>query len=222
MAFAFLDQHSAVHIEAAGRNLVDDLGTSRRKSQHVPVLYNHGLRHLQRKRQPRMGSHVAQLAMHGHRNLRPDPAIHLRQLVARGMPRHMDEMILFRQHLDAEARQLVLQFKYRELVSRNDAGGKNHGVAGAQAARSGDRPRRRGIALPAARPGFPCKDRECGAAAAARLPPRREASGNPFRYPVSRAALVMRCIARPTNATSRPWVRAARAMVSRRATLDAK
>ena len=64
---------------------------------------HHRLRHLQRAGEPRMLGHVAQLAMHRHGDLRPGPAIHLRQFVARRMAGDMDEMILARSALRRRA-----------------------------------------------------------------------------------------------------------------------
>ena len=129
-ALALLHQHPAVQMNAARRHLVDDLGLAGRQAQHLAVLDHDGLGHLQRFGEPRMFGHVAQFAMHRHRNLRPHPAIHLGEFVPVRMTGDMDEMILLRQHFHADGRKLVVQFEDAQLVARNDARGKDHAVAG--------------------------------------------------------------------------------------------
>lgn len=72
---------------------------------------------------------VARFTMHRHRNLRTGPAIHLRQLVAAGMARDVDKVILRRQKFHAECRKLVVQLENRQLVSRNDPRREDHCIA---------------------------------------------------------------------------------------------
>ena len=65
-----------------------------------------------------MRDQVAGLAMHRDRDLRADHLVHAHQLVARRMPRDMDEMVLLGDDLDAEPDQRVLQPADRLLVAR--------------------------------------------------------------------------------------------------------
>src|SRR5689334_14525861 len=103
-ADALLDQHAAVHVDAARRNLVDHARAARRQAYELAVRGHDGLGHLQRTRQTGMFGLVTRLAVHRHGNLRSGPAIHLSQLVATGVSRNMYEMVFGRQQLDAERR----------------------------------------------------------------------------------------------------------------------
>ncbi len=67
-----------------------------------------------------MRGHVAHLAMDRHRDLGAHPAIHLRELIARGMARDMNEMILIRQNGYPECCKFVLHFVDFKLVAGND------------------------------------------------------------------------------------------------------
>src|SRR5712692_5953692 len=79
-----------------------------------------------------MFAHMAQLAMDGNRYARLHPGIHRSKLVARGVARHMHEMVAFGEHRDASRSELILQLEDRELIARNDARRENHRVALAQ------------------------------------------------------------------------------------------
>src|SRR3954466_1093646 len=76
-----------------------------------------------------MLGHVAHLAMYWHGNLRPNPAVHLSQFVARRVTGDMHEVILHREHLHAQRRELVVQRMDTDLVSRNNARGEDHRIA---------------------------------------------------------------------------------------------
>ena len=77
-----------------------------------------------------MGVQVAGLAVDRDGDLRPDPAVHLLHLVAARVARHVDEVIVLGDDLDALADQLVVQVVERALVAGDDLGAEDHGVAG--------------------------------------------------------------------------------------------
>src|SRR3546814_2763499 len=52
---------------------------------------------------------MARFAMHGNRDIGSYPMVHLHKLVARGMTRDMDVLLVGGHHLDAERRQLIVQ-----------------------------------------------------------------------------------------------------------------
>ena len=129
---AFVHTDAAVEKHAAGRYFIDDLGAAGRQPQHLPILYHHGLWHLQRFGEPRVLGQVAQLAMHRHGNLRPHPTVHFRQFVARGMAGDVHEVVFHREHLHAQCGQLVVQRVNADLVSRNDPRREDDGVTWAE------------------------------------------------------------------------------------------
>ena len=97
------DQAVGLEHHAADRHLVDHLGRAGRQAQHVAVLDQHRVRHAHLLRQALVRVQVARLAMHRHRDLRLDPAVHLLELVAAGMAGDVDEMVALGDHLDALA-----------------------------------------------------------------------------------------------------------------------
>ena len=72
---------------------------------------------------------MAQLAMDRDQHLWTDPVIQLHQLTPGRMARHMDETVLFGQHIDAKTRQLVLNLAYGQFVPRNLALRKDDGIS---------------------------------------------------------------------------------------------
>ena len=75
---------------------------------------------------------MAGLAVDRDRDLRPDPAVHLLQLVAAGMARDVDEVVDLGDHLDTLAHELVVQVEERALVAGDDLRAEDHRVAGVQ------------------------------------------------------------------------------------------
>ena len=106
-----------------------EFGAAGRQAKQLAIFGHQRLGHLQRFCQPGMLGHVAHFAMHRNGDAGTDPAIHLGQLVAAGMPRNMDVMVFHRQKPDAARRQLVLHLEDGELIAGNDAAGKDHRVA---------------------------------------------------------------------------------------------
>ena len=74
------DDILTIQREPAGWRAADYRSRSRREPQQVAVLDEDRLRHLERAGQRAVGLHVTCLAMHRHRDLRPDPLVHLAQL----------------------------------------------------------------------------------------------------------------------------------------------
>ena len=81
-------------------------------------------------RQALVGVQVARLAVDRHGDLRPDPAVHLLELVAAGVARDVDEMVLLGDHLDALTDQQIVQVEQRALVAGDDLGAEDRRVAG--------------------------------------------------------------------------------------------
>ena len=75
---------------------------------------------------------MARLAMHRKRHARLHQRIHARELVLRRMARHMDEVILLGQDLDAEIGSLLCSRADRLLVAGDHPRREDHHVALAQ------------------------------------------------------------------------------------------
>ena len=76
--------------------------------------------YLKALRQPDVFHQVTFLAVHGYGDLRTEPAIHVSELFARRMARHVNVMVLRGDHLNATHRKHILHVVDETLVSRND------------------------------------------------------------------------------------------------------
>ena len=76
-----------------------------------------------------MFGHVADFAMHRHRDLRTDQTVHLCQLFATWMTGDMDEVILYCEDFNSKLGELVVQFMDRNVVPRNDTRREDHRIA---------------------------------------------------------------------------------------------
>ena len=91
-------------MDAAGRHFVDHLRLAGRQAQHVPVLEVTACGTCSERARRAWALMWRSSPCTGTAILRPGPAVHLRQLVARGMAGDVDEMILGRQHFHAQRR----------------------------------------------------------------------------------------------------------------------
>ena len=69
------------------------------------------------------------LTVNGDRHFRFDPLIHRCQFIAAGMAGDVNEMVLLRNHADTRPREIVLHFKDRDIIARNDPRGEDHCVS---------------------------------------------------------------------------------------------
>ena len=90
--------------------MVDDLRHARCQPDQGAVLRHDRVRHLAHAGEFRVRAQMLRLAMDRDGDLRPDPLVHLRQLVARRMAGDVDLRVgLVGDDLDAEVQQAVLQ-----------------------------------------------------------------------------------------------------------------
>ena len=172
-----------------------------------------------------MRQQVARLAMHRHRDARPHPLVHCGQLVARRMAGDMDESRRC-SVMTSTPRRIKSVLQPRDRASRCPGMMREEKITVSPAfeRRRWDGRRRRCAPAPsAARPGCRCRSAAPRRAAGSRRRARSRKGGRSGQIAGFLAPpRTMRQSERPTSATWRPFAAPAAAMVSSRATLEAK
>ena len=119
----------AVEDQAARMNALYDSGRAGREADEVAIFLDQGVGHAAFERKTRLFVHVANLAMHGHDQLWPQPAVKRRKLRLAGMAADMDMGLFLGDRQHVLGRELVHDPPDRDLIARDLLRREDDGVA---------------------------------------------------------------------------------------------